>query len=55
MPIFNVAVAVIDLVDAASGADALDAFRARLTAAGFEAWPHPLPDGADAFEAEEDS
>ncbi len=48
MPIFNVRVAVVGLVEATSADDALRVFRSRLAKSGFE----PYTDEGDAFESE---
>lgn len=50
--IYNVAVPVIDLVEAGSADDAIRKLVTRLQRAGFEIYDGNLPDGAHAFESE---
>lgn len=53
MPTWNVAVAVVDLVEANTAADAIAVLGDRLRAADFEIYEGNLPNGADAFESGE--
>lgn len=52
MTLYNVAVPVIDLVDADSEQGAIRLLIARLRRAGFEVYDGKLPKGANAFESE---
>lgn len=52
MTLYNVAVPVVELVEAGSKRDALALLMARLERAGFEVYDGPLTDGPHAFESE---
>lgn len=52
MTLYNVAVPVVELVEADSPEEAVAKFRERVTKAGFEFYGGTLPDGANAFESE---
>jgi hypothetical protein len=53
MPLYNVAVPIVELVTATDEAEAVRVLRSRLERAGFQTYEGELPNGADAFPSED--